>query len=133
MDAGAAGVRMEDRVTGRFRLCRGHALQVEGVNHVGRNVRLEVVQNQFLALQGPHAFEGGGDDPNVEVVARVVQVDAFHHRIGDEGADLVLDPRGFDHAPRSSRTVFNLRMVVGGLMAGAPRSLHHVGHGRAST
>ena len=58
MDAGATSVRMEDRVTGRFRLCGGHALQVEGVNHVGRDVRLEVVQDQFLALQGPHAFEG---------------------------------------------------------------------------
>ena len=43
MDAGASGVRVKDRVAGGFGLCRGHALQVKGVHHVGRDVRFEVV------------------------------------------------------------------------------------------
>lgn len=51
------------------------------------------------------------------MIARVVQVNALHHRVRDEGADLVLDPRGLDHVQRSARTVFNLRMVVRALMA----------------
>lgn len=121
MDAGASSVRVEHRVSCGFGLCWRHALQVEGVDHVGRNVWLEVVQDDLLPLQRAHAFEGRRDDTHVEVIAGVVQVDAFHDGIWNEATDLVFDPRGFDHARALARTVFNLRMAVGALMTCPPR------------
>ena len=82
---------MEYGVACSFSLCRRHALDIDCM-YWAWNVRFEMIQYDFLALQWTHAFEGLRDDSDVEMVLSTVEVYRFNIAIWDYSADFFLEP-----------------------------------------
>ena len=60
---------VELSLSGLFGLLGRHALQIESVDSVVRNIGLEMAQYWLLSLKWPHTFEGFGNYSNVEVIS----------------------------------------------------------------
>ena len=101
MYALSAPVGIECRVASHFGLGGGHALEVKRMNGM-RDVLLHDGKHRLLALQRANTIEGFGDDPDVKVVARSVQVNDFNHRFGNSLTHFCFDPLAADHADASS-------------------------------
>jgi hypothetical protein len=117
----AAAVRVKCRITSGFGLCRGHALEVKCVNRMG-NVRFHDGEHLLLTLKRAHALKGFGDDTNMEMVARTVQVNDFDRGFWNGFEHLCFNPRRFNHdhaspQPKGAPSL-NLRPNSGGSFTG---------------
>lgn len=96
MHALTSAVGVERCVTSGGCLSGCHALEVKRMNGM-RDVGLHHGQNLLLALKGAHSIKGIGDDSDVEVVARIMQVNNFNDGVRDCFEHFRFNPRSLNH------------------------------------
>jgi hypothetical protein len=91
---------VECSVASHFGLGGGHALEVKRMNRM-RNVLFHDSKHRLLTLQRPNAIEGFGDDSDMEMVARSVQVNNLNHGFRNGLAHFRFDPFTAHHLDAS--------------------------------